>query len=581
MTEKPDKKTGGQNASWVRWIWPQSDALRLGMGWDEEDVNKPYILVEDVFGESHPGSIHLDQLVSQIRDGIVSSGGRPASYHVTDICDGCAQGHDGMNYVLAQREAIADMVQIHGSVHPWDGLVLVSSCDKSIPAHLIAAARLKLPTVFVPGGSMRPGPYLTDAGRGGAVALGRRQGTMGEFEVGQYVRTGCPSCGACQFMGTASTMQCMAEALGLAPPGSALSPATMNDIRRAARAAGHMVMSLRHKGVTAVDIMTRAAIRNAIMIHAAIGGSTNAFLHLPALAHALGISLDISEFDEINRKVPHLCNIAPSGKYPSELFWFAGGVPRVQEMLSDMLDLEVMTVTGRTLGENLEMIRESGFYERGRGYLANYGVSNDEVIFPRDSCESFGSVAVLKGNLAPEGAVVKYSAVAENMRYHVGPVRAFDSEEKCNQAVVEQTIDPGSVLIIRYEGPRGSGMPEMFMTTEAIMNDSKLKDSTVLITDGRFSGATRGPCVGHVSPEAQAGGPIAFVQDGDIVEVNIPDRTLNIIGINGKREPPEKIAEILKKRSKDFVPKDVTSRSGIFRKFSEHAASAVYGAYSD
>ncbi len=579
MTNEKYQKKEKQNASWVRWIWPQSDALRLGMGWDEEDVNKPYILVEDVYGDSHPGSIHLNRLASQVREGITASGGKAAGYHVTDICDGCAQGHDGMNYILTQREAIADMVQIHGSVHPWDGLVLISSCDKSVPAHLMAAARLDLPTVFVPGGSMRPGPYLTDAGRGGGVALGRRQGTMDEFEVLQYVRTGCPSCGACQFMGTASTMQCMTEALGLALPGTALSPATMNDINRSARAAGHMVMELARQGIRASDILTKASLRNAIIIHAAIGGSTNGFLHLPALAHELGIRLDISEFDEINRKVPHICNIAPSGKYPSELFWFAGGIPKVQEMLSDMLDLDVMTVTGKTLGENLKVIRGSGFYERGLGYLANYGVDPEDVMIPVDKCKVIGSVAVLKGNIAPEGSVVKYSAVAEDMQQHTGPARVFDSEEACNKAVVDQTIEPGSVLIIRYEGPRGSGMPEMFMTTEAIMNDEKLSSSTVLLTDGRFSGATRGPCVGHISPEAQAGGPIAFVEDGDLIELDIPNRSINVVGIQGEYCSPEEAARVLKERSQGFVPKEHRGRRGIFRRYTERAASAIEGAY--
>lgn len=568
-----------QNAADVRWIWPQSDALRMGIGWDEYDIEKPYILIDDVLGDSHPGSVHLDKLTDQVKQGVLESGGRPASFHVTDICDGCAQGQDGMNYILAQREVIADMVQIHGSVHPWDGLVLVSSCDKAVPAHLKAAARLNYPTVFVPGGSMRPGPDFTDAGRGGEVALKRKQGKMSEFEVMQYRKTGCPSCGACQFMGSASTMQCMAEALGLALPGTALSPATMTAILQSARNAGRAVINLRMKEISALDILTPAAFRNAIVVHAAIGGSTNAMIHLPAIAHEAGFELNLDEFDEINRKIPHLCNVAPSGKYPSETLWLAGGIPAVQEELRDFLDLDVLTATGKTLGENLEDIRRSGFYERNIGFLHNYGLGKKDVIIPFSDCHQFGSVALLHGNIGPEGAVIKYSAVAPEMHHHIGPARVFNSEEECNKAVVEETVDAGDVLFIRYEGPRGSGMPEMFMTTEAIMNDDKLKSSTVLITDGRYSGATKGPCVGHVSPEAAAGGPIAFVEDGDIIELDIPNRRLNIIGIAGERKTEEEIQAVLKKRSKSWKKPEHPERKGIFKRFTDRAASGIKGAY--
>lgn len=570
-----------QNAREARQRWAQSDALRMGMGWDESDLEKPYILVEDVFGESHPGSVHLNKLTDQVNQGVTELGGRPYNFHVTDICDGWAQGHDGMNYILASREIIADMVEIHGSVNPFDGMVLISSCDKAVPAHLIAAARLDYPTVFVPGGSMRPGPYMSDSGKGGEISLKEKQGQIGDFEVMQYKKTGCPSCGACQFMGTASTMQCMAEALGLALPGTALSPATMIDILNTSRQAGRAVLNLVDKGISAKDILTPEAFRNAIIVHAAIGGSTNAMIHFPAIAHELGWELDVEEFDKINREIPHLCNIAPSGKYPSETLWFAGGIPAVQEELKEYLNLDVMTVTGKTLGENLEDIKNSGFYERNLGYLYNYKLTKDEIIAPLKKCDEYGSVAVLKGNIAPDGAVIKYSAVAEDMQYHVGKARVFNSEEACNDAVVNESVDAGDVLFIRYEGPRGSGMPEMLMTTEAIMNDEKLRSSTVLITDGRFSGATRGPCVGHVSPEATAGGPIAFVEDNDLIELDIANRNLNIVGIDGVKMKEEEIQTVLSERKENWIAPDHSDRKGIFKKYTERATSGMNGAYME
>lgn len=273
-----------------RKIWAQSDALRCGIGWDEEDIEKPLILVEDVFGESHPGSTHLNKLAENANIGIYSNGGKPANFHVTDVCDGWAQGHDGMNYILASREVIADMVEIHASASKWDGLILISSCDKAIPAHLRAAARLDLPTIFIPGGSMRPGPNMTDSGKGGEVSLREKQGNITSREVLDYKLTGCPTCGACQFMGTASTMQCMAEALGLALPGTALCPATGNDILRSARKAGKQILELLKKGITARKILTPAAFKNAIIVHAAIGGSTNAMIHFPAIVQEMGLN---------------------------------------------------------------------------------------------------------------------------------------------------------------------------------------------------------------------------------------------------------------------------------------------------
>lgn len=562
-----------------RKLWAQFDALQLGTEWDEEDISKPQILIDDVYGDSHPGSKHLLGLNQQAAIGVYEKGGKPAEFHVTDLCDGCAQGHDGMNYILASREVITDMVELHASVSPWDGMILISSCDKSVPAHLKAAARMDIPTIFIPGGSMRPAPDMTTSIMAGEISLKeKRKDQITPQEIRRYKLTGCPSFGACQFLGTASTMQCMAEALGLALPGSALVPATMRDITAIARKAGRQIMELVERGITARAIMTPDAFYNAIVVHAAIGGSTNALLHLPSIAAEAGIELSPELFDEVNRKIPHVGNIYPSGKYPTEAFYFAGGIPMVQLMLKDHLRLDVMTVTGKTLGENLDDLQNEGFFERLEGYLSNYGLKRSDLIIPVENVEEMGSIAVLKGNLAPEGAVVKYAAVPENMMVHTGKARVFDSEEECHRAVVESRVEPGDVLIIRYEGPRGSGMPEMLMTTEAIVCDARLNGSTVLITDGRFSGATRGPCVGHVSPEAAVGGPIALVEDGDIIEMDIPNRKINIVGIGQERCRSDAIDEILRKRKQVWQPRENGKRKGIFKRYTENAVSAMKGA---
>ena len=562
----------------ARKIWSQSDALKMGMDWDAEDIDKLQILIEDVYGESHPGSYHLNALTKQASIGVYEKGGKPANFHVTDICDGWAQGTNGMNYVLASRSVIADMVEIHAACLPWDGLALISSCDKAIPAHLMAAARLDLPTIFIPGGSMRPAPDMGTSGKAGEISLREKQNDISQQEILNYKMTGCPSCGACQFMGTASTMQCMAEALGIALPASALVPATMRDILAGSRKAGRQLIELIKKKITARDILTAEAFRNAVIVHAAIGGSTNAFLHLPAIANEMDFDFDINIFDEINRKIPHICNIAPSGRYPTETLWFAGGIPMVQWLLKDYLDLDVLTVTGKTLGENLEYLQKTDFFYRVEGYLKNYGLKRENVIFPVEKTTSNGSVAILKGNLAPEGSVIKYSAIPEKMKYFKGAAKVFDSEEACYEAVVKKSIKPETVMFIRYEGPRGSGMPEMFMTTEAINAEKEISDSTVLITDGRFSGATRGPCIGHVSPEAAAGGPIALVEDNDIIELDIEKRKINIVGINGEMCSENKIDEILMERKKEWIPK-INQYKGILKRYTENAVSGMQGAY--
>ena len=567
-----------QKSQKERVLWAQFDALELGSGWSEEDITKPQILIEDVYGDSHPGSVHLNQLTDQVKWGVLERGGYGAKYHITDICDGCAQGHDGMNVVLASREAICDMVEIHASAVPWDGVVMSSSCDKSIPAHLKAAARMDIPTIFLPGGSMRPGPDMTTSLVAGDISLRqKRKDAITQEEIRAYKITGCPSVGACTFLGTASTMQCMAEALGMALPGSALVPATMRDILEYARLAGRKIMELAKKEITPSQIMTLGAFKNTIVIHSAIGGSTNATIHLPSIAREAGLNLPIEWFDEINHKIPHLCNINPSGQHLTESFWFAGGIPMVQWMLKDYLDLDVMTVTGRTLGENLEMLQKDGFFERNLGYLHNYGLEREEVIFPLEKVKENGSVAILKGNLAPEGSVIKYSACAEEMRSHKGVARVYDSEEEAHGDVVAGKIHPGDILVIRYEGPRGSGMPEMLMTTEAIVCDTTLNGTVSLVTDGRFSGATRGAAIGHVSPEAARGGPLAYVRTGDIIAYDVEKRQLNVVGIDGKEMSLEEVEKVFEERKKDGFKKP-SGRKGMYRRYTEHALSAMEGA---
>ena len=567
-----------QKSEKVRKDWIQIDALSCGTGWDEADLEKPQILIEDVFGTSHPGSFHLDELGEEVSVGVVQDGGKPARFHGTDLCDGWAMLHDGMNYILPSREVLCDLVEVHGRVIPWDGLVLISSCDKSIPAHLMAACRLNMPALHIPGGSNRIGPNMTHSLLVGETATKMRQGEDVSREVRDYKLSGCPGYGACQFMGTASTMQCMSEALGMALPGSALSPASLFDIRRGARQAGRQIMALCKKGIRPSDILTQEAFANAIRVHAAISGSTNALIHLPAIAHEVGLDISPDLFDRLNQETPYLASVQPSGAYLSELFWYAGGVPRVQLELKDMLDLRVMTVTGKPLGENLKALEKEGFFRRGEGYLANYRLKREEVIRPVEKSQAQGSIAVLKGNIAPEGAVVKFSAVDPSMRVHTGPAKVFDREEDALATIMKGEVQPGSVVVLRYEGPRGSGMPEILATTEALVTMPGL-GHTAIITDGRFSGATRGPCIGHVSPEAVTGGPIALLEDGDIIEIDIPKRSLSMVGHKGKMLKRREVDTLLAGRKKKWKAPALHHTPGILRRYSMRAASAMKGAY--
>lgn len=561
-------------------VAPEIGALRLGMGWSPEDLEKPQVLVESTAGSSHPGSIHLDRVAEAIGEGVRGAGGQPSFFRVTDICDGIAQGHDGMNYSLASRELICGMVEIHARTTPFDGLVLTSSCDKAIPAHLMAAARLGIPAVHVPGGTMPAGPDYLTLEQIGTYNVKLEQGEITSEEFRRYEQNACPSCGACQFMGTACTMQVMSEALGLALPGSALLAAGQNGLLRYARAAGRAVLELMRRGITPREILTPAAFRNAIRVHAAIAGSTNALLHLPAIAHELGFTLEPEVFDKINREVPWLVNAKPSGRFPTELVRYAGGVPAVMREMKDLLELDTLTVTGKTVGENLEELERSGYFAQGELELKRYGINRDDIIRPRSHpLRPEGGIAVLKGNLAPLGAVVKPAAIVPEMLVHTGPALPFNSEEEAYRAIVEKRVRPGSVIVIRYEGPRGSGMPEMFYTTEALAADPELVSTTALVTDGRFSGASRGPAVGHVSPEGISGGPIALVEPGDLIRIDIPGRRLDIVGVAGEEQSPGEIERILAARRAAWQPPELPEKKGILKIFCRSAVSAMQGGY--
>lgn len=566
----------------LREVNAQGDSLRLGAGWNIQDLAKPQVLVESVFGDSHPGSYHLDRLAEAAKIGVYEKGGKPGVFTVTDMCDGIAMAHDGMNYSLVSREIIAAMVEIHAMASPYDAMVLISSCDKSIPAHLIALARTDMPGLHVCGGSMMPGPGYMSSEKLYECGNQVLKGEMSREDLLYHQNHACPTCGACQFMGTASTMQVMSEALGMSLPGNALMPAVTNKITQTANRAGRQAMELLERGTRPSHILTREAFENAIMVHAAVSGSTNATLHLPAIARELGISLDPKVFDEIHRKIPVLVSLKTSGKWPTELLWYAGGVPAIMMEIRDFLHLDALTVTGKTVGENLADLEAGGFFRETTSFLANFGLTRGDIIHSVDKpYKPGGGLAVLTGSLAPEGAVVKHAAVDPKMHRHVGPARPFNSEEEAVAAILDGRVKPGDVVVIRYEGPQGAGMPEMLKTTEAIYTNPGLVATTALVTDGRFSGASRGPCIGHVSPEAAAGGPIALVEEGDLISIDIPNRSLEVVGVAGENKSPAEIAAVLGKRRARWQRPQDKAPKGILGLFSRLAASPMKGAYME
>lgn len=564
----------------IREIAPEMDPLRMGMGWTVEDLSKPQIMVESTYGDSHPGSAHLLKFAESAVKGINGSGGKAARYFTTDMCDGMSQGHDGGNYSLASRDLICAMIEIQANATPFDGGVFIASCDKAMPGHLMAIGRVNMPSIMVTGGVMEAGPDLLTLEQIGMYSAMCERGEITEEKLTYYKHHACPSCGACSFMGTASTMQVMAESLGLMLPGSALMPATCEDLNQVAFRAGQQAVKLAELGLKPRDMVTMKSFENAIMVHAAISGSTNALLHIPAIAHEFGLHVDAETFDRMHRNAHYLLDIRPAGKWPAQYFYYAGGVPRIMEEIKSMLHLDVMTVTGKTLGENLEELKKNGFYEKCDEYMAKTGLKRTDVIRTFDNpIGKNGTIAVLKGNLAPQGSVVKHSAVPKEMHKGILRARPFDCEEDAIAAVLRHDIQPGDAVIIRYEGPKGSGMPEMFYTTEAIASDAQLGSTIALITDGRFSGASRGPAIGHVSPEAVEGGPIALVEEGDLIEIDIEKRILQIVGIHGQRCDLQEVDRVLAERKKEWKPRPPKYTSGILSIFSQHAVSPMQGGY--
>lgn len=588
----------------VRALSPEMDPLRMGMGWKVDDLGKPQVMVESTYGNSHPGSGHLNIFVEEAVRAVDENGGKAARYFATDMCDGMAQGHDGINFSLAHREAMTNLVEAQARATTFDGGVFIASCDKAMPAMLMSIGRLKdMSAIVVTGGVMEahelPRDYimndpacainelLTLEQIGKFSAMYERKEIPAE-QLTYYKQHACPSCGACSFMGTASTMQIMAEALGLMLPGTALMPATAPELKTAAYDAGKQLMSLIEKGITAGDIVDIRSFENAIMVHAAISGSTNAIMHIPAIAHEFGIEIDGDTFDRLHRGAHYLLNIRPAGDWPAQYFYYAGGVPRVMEEIKSMLHLDVMTVTGKTLGENLEDLKKNGFYDHCDEILAQKSKVIGKEIKRTDIIRSFdapigtdGSIAILRGNLAPEGCVIKHTACPKNMFRATLNARPFDSEEEAIDAILHGRVHPGDAVFIRYEGPRGTGMPEMFYTGEAICSDPVLASSVALITDGRFSGASRGPVIGHVSPEAAAGGPIALVEEGDIIELDVENRYLAITGVKGEHKTPEEMDEILAQRKAAWKGFSCKYKHGLLKLYSQHAVSAMKGAYMD
>ena len=588
----------------IRALAPENDPLKIGMGWTFDDLSKPQVLIESTFGDSHPGSAHLDRLVQQVLSAVNENGGKAARYFTTDICDGIAQGHDGINYSLAHRDAIVNLVEAHACSCGFDGGAFIASCDKAVPAMLMSIGRLKeMSAIVVTGGVMDAYPLpdkfvvhdpackvneLLTLEQIGKYDAWEKTHVISSEQLNYYKQHACPSCGACSFMGTASTMQIMAEALGLMLPGTALMPANASELEKAAHSAGIQLMSMISQGIRAKDIISKESFENAIMVHAAISGSTNAVMHIPAIAHEFGIEIDADTFDRIHRNAHYLLNLRPAGDWPAQFFFYAGGVPRVMEEIRSMLHLDVKTVTGKSLGENLEELKHSGYYEyqdeqlRQKAEEMGFAIKRTDIIRSFNNAKGTnGSIAILKGNLAPEGSVIKHTACPKEMFRATLRAKPFDSEEECIDAVLHGRVCPGDAVLIRYEGPRGSGMPEMFYTGEAICANPQIASSIALITDGRFSGASRGPVIGHVSPEAAVGGPIALVEPNDLIQIDIPNRRLAIVGINGVEKTPAEIEKILAERKARWRPKVPKYKSGLLKLYAKTAVSPMQGAYME
>ena len=531
-------------------------ALLYSVGFTEEDFGKPLVAVVNSWNEIVPGHIHLRSLAEAVKGGIREGGGIPIEFNTIAICDGLCQGHIGMSYPLPSREVIADSIELMVESHRFDAMVMLCSCDKIVPAHIMAALRMNIPSIIVTGGPMYPGKYGEIEG----ITLSNMREYIGKAKVGEISyeelaeieRCALPGPGSCSMMGTANTMSCIAEAMGMTLTGCGTSHATSSEKLRIARKSGLRIIQMLEEGLRPDRIVTEEAITNATTVAMALGGSTNMALHIPAIAHERGIAFSLEMFDRISRNTPHLCDIRPSGKYPVSSLEDAGGIPAVMKELEGTLELNVLTVTGRTMSENIQKAR----------------VLDRDVIRPiSDPVHPEGSLAILRGNLAPNGAVVKQTGVHEKMMVHRGPARTFNSMEDAVDALMDDGVKGGEVMVIRYEGPQGGpGMREMHMVTSILMGLG-LGDRVALVTDGRFSGSTRGPCIGHISPEAADGGPIALVEEGDMIEIDIPKRTLSLLVSDGE----------LSRRAEHFTPVGKEAR-GALRRYSLLAKSADKGA---
>ncbi|RLG20552.1 dihydroxy-acid dehydratase [Methanosarcinales archaeon] len=529
-------------------------ALLRATGITDFEMDKPFIAVVNSWNDIIPGHIHLDKISEAVKAGIRMAGGVPFEFSTIGICDGIAMNHEGMRYPMPSRELIADSIEIMVRAHAFDGMVLIPSCDKIVPGHLMAAGRLDLPAIVVTGGPMLPG-FVGDH-REDLISVFEAVGNAQE-DIYDLETIACPGAGSCSGLFTANTMACMTEALGLSLPGCATAHAIDAKKIHIAKDSGRQIMELIHKNITARRIATEQAFENAISVDMAIGGSTNTVLHLPAIAHDFGITLPLSRFDELSRKTPHLINLRPGGEHFMIDFDQAGGVYAIIERLSHHpdIDLDALTVTARTLGENLNDV-----------VIVN-PLTNREVIATVDEPRHpEGGIAILYGTLAQNGSVVKQIAVDPKMLKHTGPAKVFESEEDAMEAIMNRRIVSGDVVVIRYEGPSGGpGMREMLSPTSAIAGMG-LIDSVALITDGRFSGGTRGPCIGHVSPEAAVGGTIALVQDGDMIEIDIPNRALNLMV-----DPDE-----LDARKKSWKPPE-SKVSGVLARYQRMVGDACEG----
>ena len=536
---------------------PQRSLLHA-LGMTEEEMKKPMIGIVSSFNEIVPGHMNIDKIVNAVKIGVAMAGGNPIVFPAIAVCDGIAMGHKGMKYSLVTRDLIADSTEAMAIAHAFDALVMVPNCDKNVPGLLMAAARLNIPTIFVSGGPMLAGRFA-----GHKTSLSSMFEAVGSYnsgkltldELDEYEKKACPSCGSCSGMYTANSMNCLTEVLGMGLRGNGTIPAVYSERIQLAQRAGMQIMELLEKYIQPRDIMTEDAFRNALTMDMALGCSTNSMLHLPAIAHECGINLNLDIANEISAKTPNLCHLAPAGRSYMEDLNEAGGIYAVMNEINKLglLNTSLITCTGKTIAEN----------------IAGVVNKNPDVIRPVEKPYSAtGGIAVLRGNLAPDSCVVKRSAVAAEMLKHAGPAKVFDCEEDAMEAINNGFISEGDVVVIRYEGPKGGpGMREMLNPTSAIMGRG-LGSSVALITDGRFSGATRGACIGHISPEAAVGGPIALVEDGDFIEINIPENTITLNVSD----------EELAKRRAQWKPREPKITTGYLARYAKLVSSGAQGA---